>query len=265
MAMRHYEAVRAAGGPVDPNRTVAVLPLAATEQHGPHLPNTTDTDIAEGMMGCVSACLPAGADVIALPVEAVGASREHERFAGLCSVSTPQLMAQIVARGGDLCDLGVRKVAVISAHGGNVAAMTAATLDLRADFGLLAVATTWMRLGLPDRLIGEAEQAVGIHGGQIETSLMLHFRPERVDMAAARDFPSVQSVLARRYAMLRAHGPIGFGWLAGDLNSDGVVGNAAAATAAIGSAIANHQANRFCRLLAEMADVDLAGLFPDAG
>ena len=260
MAMRDFWNVRAAGGPIDAHRTVAVLPLAATEQHGPHLPATTDADIAAGLMDATAARLPADADVIALPVETVGASREHERFAGLASVSTPALIDRIVAIGGELAGLGVRKLALISSHGGNVAAMMAAALDLRADAAMLAVATTWMRLGLPDGLIDAREQAFGIHGGQVETSLMLHFRPDLVDMAAARNFPSTQAYLADRYELLRAHGPVGFGWLAGDLNGAGVVGNAAAATAAIGAAIAGHQATRFCRLLAEMADVDLAAV-----
>ncbi|MHA1189477.1 MAG: creatininase family protein [Alphaproteobacteria bacterium] len=248
-------------GPVDPHRTVAVLPLSASEQHGPHLPVSTDADIAHGLLARAADLLPAQADALFLPVEAVGASREHERFGGLDSVSTPELMTRIEATGSSLSARGVHKLLLISSHGGNVSAMTASALNLRADDDMFVVTTTWMRLGLPDGLIDTDERAIGIHGGQIETSLMLHFRPELVDMGRAENFGSAQSALVDRHELLRAHGPVGFGWLAGDLNRQGVVGNAAAASAETGAAIATYQAERFCQLLGEMADVDRASLF----
>jgi creatinine amidohydrolase len=261
MPIRWLKNVDDVEGPFDPNHTVAVLPLSATEQHGPHLPVSTDADIAHGLLARAAELLPARADVLFLPVEAVGASREHERFGGQDSISTPELMARIEATGSSLSGRGVHKLLLISSHGGNVSAMTASALNLRADYDMLVVTTTWMRLGLPEGLIGADERAIGIHGGQIETALMLHFRPELVDMNRAENFGSVQSALVDRYELLRAHGPVGFGWLAGDLNGQGVVGNAAAADAESGAAIADFQARRFCQLLGEIADVDGASLF----
>ena len=236
---------------------VCVLPLAATEQHGPHLPQSTDADIAAGLMAEAAARLPTHLVAVAHPVEAVGASQEHERFPGAVSVSTPELIARIGAIAASVAAAGPSRLVMITSHGGNVAAMTAASLEARARHDMLAVTTSWMRLGLPDGLVSAGEQAIGVHGGLVETSLMLHFRPELVDLAGAEDFPSLQQRLAARYELLRAYGPVGFGWLAGDLNPAGVVGNAAGATAAIGAAIAAHQAGRFVRLLSEVAEAAL--------
>jgi creatinine amidohydrolase len=109
-------------------------------------------------------------------------------------------------------------------------------------------------------LVTPEEAAYGVHGGLIETALMLHFRPDLVDMAKAADFRSVQADLAGRFTHLRAHGPIGFGWLADDLNPAGVTGNSASATAAIGAAIAAHQAAAFVDFVRELAQAEIASL-----
>jgi creatinine amidohydrolase len=95
----------------------------------------------------------------------------------------------------------------------------------------------------------------------VETSLMLHFRPELVQMDKAEDFSSLQSDLAGRYRHLRAHGPVGFGWLAGDLNRSGAVGDAASANAEAGRDISSHQADAFIALAGEVSDLDLASTF----
>ena len=134
--------------------------------------------------------------------------------------------------------------------------LAAASLSLRKRHGMLVVVTSFPRLGLPDGLVDAREKAFGIHGGLIETSLMLHLRPHLVAMEHAADFPSLQAELAERYEHLRAYGPIGFGWFAGDLNQHGVAGNAAGASAEIGAAIARHQAKALLELLAEIADFD---------
>jgi creatinine amidohydrolase len=138
--------------------------------------------------------------------------------------------------------------------------MTDAALRCRAELGLLAVYLTWSRLGLPHGVIDDDERAYGVHGGFVETSLMLHFRPDLVRMDRARSFGSLQQDLADDCDLLRAYGPVGFGWLAQDLNRDGVVGEAASANADAGRAIADYQAGRFVRLLRETAQADPAKL-----
>jgi len=260
MAFRYWQDLASPDfAALDGERTVTVLPLCATEQHGPHLPTGTDAMIAQGLTGEVAARFKGDFDLLFLPALVVGASQEHSRFAGMISVSTPALIEQISAIGAQVAASGLKKLVLVSSHGGNVAAMSAAALACREQHGLLAVTLTWSRLGLPEGVVDDSERAIGIHGGFVETSLMLHFRPDLVQMDKAEDFTSLQSDLAARYQHLRAHGPVGFGWLAGDLNLSGVVGNAASANAAAGRDIAAHQAEAFIALAGEVCDLDLAG------
>jgi creatinine amidohydrolase len=111
-----------------------------------------------------------------------------------------------------------------------------------------------MGFGAPEGLLSAREREFGIHGGEAETSLMLHFRPELVDMSRAEDFASSAEAMQ---GGLRPTGGIAYGWIARDLNRAGVVGDAAAATAQKGAAIAAHQAEGFLALLAEVAALDL--------
>lgn len=244
-------------GALDPARTVAVLPLAAIEQHGPHLPTGVDTVIAAGLMAEAGALAPADLAVVALPVQAIGASLEHSRFPGTLSMSAAALTELILAVAAGVAAAGIRKLVLISAHGGNVAAMTSAAFECRARFRMVTVATTFARFGAPAGLLEPPETELGVHGGLAETALMLHFRPDLVDMGRAGNFGSRQASLKERFVHLRAYGPVGFGWLAGDLNPAGVVGNATGATPEIGAAIAAHRAAGFVQLLRELAAADL--------
>ena len=262
MAFRYWQDLASPDfGALDADRAVSVLPLCATEQHGPHLPTGTDTMIAQGLTGEVARRFQGDFDLLVLPAVAIGASQEHVRFAGTISVSTAALIEQISAIGAQVTASGLKKLVLVSSHGGNVAAMTAAALACREQHGLLAVTLTWSRLGLPEGVVDADERGLGIHGGFVETSLMLHFRPELVQMDKAADFASLQSDLAARYEHLRAHGPVGFGWLAGDLNRSGAAGNAASANADAGRDICAHQAEAFIALAGEISDLDLAGTF----
>lgn len=261
MAFRYWQDLTSPDfGDLDGAHAVAVLPLCATEQHGPHLPAGTDTMIAQGLTDEVASRFSGDFDLIFLPALAVGASQEHARFAGTLSVSTPALIEQITAIGAQVAASGLKKLVLVSSHGGNVAAMTAAALALREGHGLLAVTLTWARLGVPEGIVDDNERDVGIHGGFVETSLMLHFRPDLVRMDKAADFASLQSDLAGRHEHLRAHGPVGFGWLAGDLNPAGAVGNAASANADAGRDISAHQAEAFVALAGEISQSDLASM-----
>ncbi|WP_414832505.1 creatininase family protein [Afifella sp. YEN Y35] len=237
----------------DPARTVAILPIAATEQHGPHLPLGTDCHIAEGLAGELAKTLDPDVEALLLPTISVGASLEHMSFAGTLSLSAAQMTQTIVAMGEGVAASGLRKLILISSHGGNTPSAGAAVLELRARHGLLAVTTSWRRFGLPAELADDSERAVGIHGGFVETALMLHFKPDLVRHLSLENFPSRQSGLTERFRHLRAYGDVGYGWLAEDLNAEGVVGNAAAASAEAGAAIARHQARGMAELVREVA------------
>lgn len=231
---------------------VAVLPLGATEQHGPHLPLSTDTVIAEGMVEAVVAGLPAEAKVVVLPVLTVTNSVEHTNRAGTLSLGRDLTFRLIMEIARGVARAGLRKLVIINAHGGNVGVMVDASHAIRAELGMLCVATNWMRLGLPDGLIAPDERTVDIHGGHLETAIMLALRPELVDREQARNFQSLQSDLAAEFSLLRAYGPVGMGWMGDDLNASGAVGNAAAASEEDGRAVIDHQAEQMVLLLAEV-------------
>ena len=242
----------------DPETTIAVLPVAAIEQHGPHLPVSTDTTIMNGMLETVIERLPAAFDVRILPVQAVGKSNEHLAFPGTLTLPATTLIDAWTELGASVARAGVRKIVVVNSHGGNEEIMGIVTRELRVRFGMLAVKTSWMRFGRPDGIYSDVEGRYGIHGGDIETSLMLHFRPDLVDMRKAQDFPSAVSNAEQAFELLRHTGQHAFAWMAGDLNVAGVVGEAAKATAEKGRATAEHQADGFVRLLQDVREASLA-------
>ncbi len=245
----------------DTARWIAVLPVAAIEQHGPHLPVYTDTCIAEGMIARAIELLPEDLPVTFLPVQAVGKSNEHVSSPGTLTSSwetTTRLwldIAESVARAG------VEKLIIVNAHGGNVPMIDIVAREMRVRHDILAVGTAWARFGHPDGLPTGDEGLYGIHGGEIETSIMLHLRPDLVRMEHAIDFQSSQLGFLDEFVHLRAHGPSQFGWKAQDLNPAGTVGNAAIATAEKGRAVVDHQAAAFVALCRDVHAFDTARLW----
>ena len=241
-------------------QAIAVLPLGATEQHGPHLPFETDTIIAEGVAARARAILPAGLDVAFLTAEPVGYSIEHIDVAGTRTLRFDEAVERWIGIGEDCLARGFSRFVMLNAHGGNSPLMTVVATELRVRHAMLAVATSWTRFGYPRDIVSPREKALGIHGGLIETSVMLALRPDLVDMAKARDFPSAQEGFETDFRHLRAYGPHAFGWKMRDLSPQGVTGNAAAATAQAGEAILDHAAKGFVELLEDVARFDLSTL-----
>ena len=235
---------------------IAVLPLGATEQHGSHLSVATDYIIAEGVVGRVIAGLPGDLPVTFLPVESVGYSIEHLDMAGTRSLTFDAAVNRWIGIGERLHGIGIRKFVMLNAHGGNAPLMTIVATELRVRCDMLAVATSWTRFGVPEGAVSADEKAYGIHGGEIETSVMLALRPDLVDMSRAGDFPSFQKELTSRARFLRAYGPHAFGWKAQDLNPGGVTGNAARATAETGEKLLRHAVDGFIGLLRDVHEFD---------
>jgi creatinine amidohydrolase len=192
---------------LDPERTIAILPIAAVEQHGPHLPVSTDTAISDGMMAEVFSRLPDDVSVLVLPTQAVGKSNEHLRSPGTLTFSAETALRISVEIGESVHRAGLRKLVMVTSHGDNIDLMAVAARELRVRLGMLVVHASWRRLGLPENLFDAREAAHGIHAGEIETSLMLHFRPELVRTEKLGDFTPVSVNMENEFAILRPTGP----------------------------------------------------------
>lgn len=242
---------------IDAEQTIAILPLAATEQHGPHLPLNTDTSIMKGMLRTLAQKLPENMDVRCLPVQAVCKSDEHIDFAGTLHLPAETLIANIDALIASTAATGIRKIILVTSHGGNEEVMGISARSARINHNMLAAKTSWGRFGTPEGLFSLRELKYGIHGGDYETSLMLHFRPKLVDMDKAADFTSSSEKAAATFKHLKPQSPHSFAWLAQDLNLNGVVGEAHLATMEKGRRAAEHQVQGFIALLEDMTKAKL--------
>ena len=239
------------------NEIIAVLPLGAHEQHGPHLPFETDTLIAQGIVERLKQALAPSAPIHFLPTEPVGYSIEHMDVSGTKTLAFDEAVHRWLGIAEAQHNKGIRKFVMLNAHGGNSPLMTIVATEARVRFDMLAVATSWTRFGMPQGVITPDEKAIDIHGGDIETSVMLALHPALVQMENAENFASKQSEFAQRFKHLRAYGPHAFGWRMADLNPQGVAGNAVAATAEKGEAIIAHAVTGLLELLEDVSAFDM--------
>lgn len=244
---------------LDLARTIAVLPVAAIEQHGPHLPLSVDTDIANGVVAASLPHIAPDLPALFLPTQAVGYSPEHTRFAGTLTLKAETVLRLWTESGECVAASGVKKLVLFNAHGGQVGLLDVVARDLRARLGLLVYSVNWFHLPLLDAdgrdlntMFSAEEHRFGIHGGEIETSLMLAIAPERVRMEHAANFASKSQDRAGRFSILGNGKSAKLGWQMQDYNAHGAVGNAAAATAGKGHSVLEAAGRSLARLLSEI-------------
>jgi creatinine amidohydrolase len=248
---------------LDPARAVAVLPLGATEQHGPHLPLGVDTVLVDGVVREALGHLPPATQVLVLPTQSVGLSTEHTAYPGTLSLSPETLIRLWVELGESVARAGVRKLVLFNAHGGHVGAMDIVARELRGRCDLIVYHTSWSQLPLGEPVASRfsaTEWRFGVHGGDLETSLMLSLQPNTVRMAHAQDFRSTAQDRAAHYALLGDGRSAKLGWHMQDYNPQGAAGNAAAATAEKGQALLSAAGEQLARLLNEVALLPLSTL-----
>lgn len=241
------------------DKPLALLPLAAIEQHGPHLPLSTDRDIGEGIIAAACDQLrhhATTANVLVLPSLTIGCSLEHTNFAGTLSLTPELMMAQIEAIGQAVQKAGCERLLLFNSHGGNRAAADMAALTLRSRYRLLVVKAHYFRFAPPPEALPAAELAHGLHGGALETAMMLHLAPSSVRQALIPNEPSRAARRARDGATVAPGRDASFAWMAEDLHASGAIGNASLATPELGERLVTHFAARLAEVLLETAAAD---------
>ena len=239
---------------LDPQRAVAVLPLGATEQHGPHLPLSVDTVLVDGVVSEALTHLTSSDPVWVLPTLPVGLSTEHTAFAGTLSLSSQTALALWLDIGASVARAGVRKLLLFNAHGGHVGLMDVVARELRGQHGLTVFGSSWYQLPLAASMqaFSAHEQRFGVHGGDVETSMMLALAPDHVAMSQAQHFDSAATQRAAHFQLLGDGRSAKLGWHMQDYNPHGAAGHASAATAAKGQALVREAGTQLAALMREL-------------
>jgi creatinine amidohydrolase len=212
--------------------------------------------IAQAYLARVRELLPDGAPVTFLPLQPVGISTEHVDYPGTLTLPTEVALKTWLALGESVARAGLKKLVMVTSHGGNSAAMSLVAQDLRASCGLLVVTTGWSRLSGVEGLFSAQEASHGIHGGAAETSIMLSRYEQQVRLDAIADFRSAGIAMAKDYRWLSTHRPAPFAWQTQDLHPSGAAGDATQASAEKGERLIDQGARAFCELLADVDKFD---------
>ncbi len=229
--------------------TLLVLPTAAIEQHGPHMPLATDTLINNRLLGAALDLLPAAMPVYALPPVCYGKSNEHIGFPGTLSVSAATFMAVLRDLGASVAASGFKKLALYNTHGGNSALVDVMARDLRAEFGLRTF-SLFGSGGAKFAGLSDQERAYGFHAGEVETAFLLEATPELIhtDEYTTNYIADV----ANPKPLKPENSPANFAWLTRDIAASGVLGHPDPATAENGALWIAEAAKSIAALLTAM-------------
>ncbi|MBI1621697.1 creatininase family protein [Aquamicrobium zhengzhouense] len=244
---------------LDHENIVAVLPVGAIEQHGPHLPLNVDAAVVDGMTKEIVKRLPDTSKVLFLPTQPVGKSNEHSRYPGTLTFSAQTLISMWCELGACVAASGVRKLVLFNGHGGHISTMDIVARELRVRHDMLVFSVNWFGFGMPEGVYSAHEDKHGIHAGDMETSVMLEFHPDLVDMSKAQNFATLTETFEKEFKHIKLAGAKP-GWQMHDMNPYGAAGNALAATAEKGRKTIDFAADRLVEVLEEIQRAPLSWL-----
>jgi creatinine amidohydrolase len=229
--------------------SILLLPIGAVEQHGPHLPMSVDSVIANETATAVVAECGEELDVWQLPTLSVSKSNEHAWSPGTLYLTPETMLAVLRDIGRAVASTGAERLVLLNAHGGNTTHLGTALRELRLQFGLK---TFLMHPSLPPAYGGvstEEELGMGIHGGRNETSVFWHLRPDQVDLSVAER--RVPERLAEN-THVKFGGSVSFGWLSNDFHPDGYIGDPTGASPELGRQLFEHAVAGLVEAMAEV-------------
>jgi creatinine amidohydrolase len=237
----------------DRENTVIILPVAAIEQHGPHLPCAVDSLIAAGVTGKALERLSPSVPAYALPPQMYGKSDEHLHFPGTMTLTGETLLATLIEIGESVYRSGFRKLLMVNGHGGQPQVIEMAARELRLRHGdyLIVPHFTWRVPHVAGRYLSDQEKALAMHAGHAETAITMALAPDTVHMERAQanyppPFPS---------KLLSPDGRPAVAWVARDFGPTGVIGDPCAATPEQGAAILESLANSWAAAIQEFYEL----------
>jgi len=242
---------------LNPDKTIALLPLGAMEQHGPHLPVSTDATIAEEMCTRGASLVPDEIPLFVLPTQDIGKSTEHIQYEGTLTHTARTLLDSWMEIGESVSRAGIRKLVFFNAHGGQPQIMEIVCRELRVQFDMMTVGCSGWSFGPPAVDLPGDERRHGIHAGQVETSMMLYLRPDLVRMEHAQNYSGLLAEVEKKFKRLRIIGSTYMGWQSQDLHPGGCSGDATLATTELGKLYVDHYTSSLAEMLQEVAEYPL--------